>query len=126
VIIVPATAELFYEYFGDIPIAKPSMRAYFMMVDDKPAAVCGFIRMRGGRMLTFTEAKEGMYESHALSIIKFSKAILKIADDNNWVMVADRDTTQPRSAQFLAYLGFEFTEDGEYIRWPVSQLHSPT
>lgn len=115
---VPATAELFYEYYGDLPIKVPSMRAYFMVIDDKPVGVAGFIRIPGNRMFVFTEAKEGVLETYKLSVVKFGRAMLKIADKNGWTLVADRDRNLRTSGEFLAYLGFELI-DGEYVRWPV-------
>lgn len=124
--IVPATAELFYEYYGDLPDKVPTMRAYFLVIDDKLAGICGFIRRARNEMIVFTEAKEGVLENYRVSVMKFGKAMLKIADNNGWILIADRDKDIPTSGLFLAHLGFELDEDGEYTRWPVSQLHSPT
>jgi hypothetical protein len=115
--IIPATAELFGEYYGDLPFNVPTMRAYFLAIDDKPVGICGFVRRSKYEMVVFTEAKDGVLENNKLSVMKFAKAMLKIADLNKWTLIANRDEDIPTSAFFLAYLGFEQDEDGEYIRW---------
>lgn len=117
--IIPATKELFGEYYGSLPFEVPSMRAYFLQIDDKLMGVCGFIRLHGKEMMVFTEGKENVYEDHKLSIMKFAKAMLKIADEHKWTLVANRDESLPTSGLFLAYLGFKPDEFGEYVRWAV-------
>lgn len=115
--IIPATAELFHEYYGDLPIKVPTMRAYFLVLDEQLAGICGFIRLPDTRMFVFTESKAGVLENNRISVMKFGKAMLKIADANHWTLVADRDKDIPTSGLFLAHLGFELTESGEYVRW---------
>lgn len=118
--IIPATEELFHEYYGgNLPPVIPSLRAYFM-ADDKGQllVICGFIRKAKGVMMVFTEAKEGVLEDYKLSVMKFSKAMMKIADENSWILIADRDKDIPTAGLFLAHFGFKLDE-GEYVRWPV-------
>lgn len=122
--IVPATNKLFNEYYGDL-VVMPSLRAYFMEIDGKLLAICGFIRKSKDVMVVFTEAKDGVLEEYKLSVMKFSKVMMQIADNHDWILIADRDKNLPTSGQFLAHFGFELI-DGEYIRWPVLQPHSPT
>lgn len=117
--IIPATAELFGEFYGQLPFTVPTMRAYFLVIDDKPVGICGFIRIHGNEMGVFTEGKEGVLENNKLSVMKFAKTMLKIADVNNWTLVANRDETISTSGIFLAYLGFQPDEFGEYVRWAV-------
>lgn len=117
--VIPATAELFGEYYGELPFTVPTMRAYFLMIDNKPAGICGFVRLHGNQMMVFTESKDGVLENNRLSVMKFAKMMLKIADENRWVLIANRDETIPTSGLFLAYLGFQPDEFGEYVRWQV-------
>lgn len=117
--IIPATAELFGEYYGELPFTVPTMRAYFLVIDDKPVGICGFVRFIGNQMMVFTESKKGVLENNKLSVMKFAKAMLKIADANHWTLVADRDESLSTSGIFLAYLGFQPSEFGEYVRWAL-------
>ena len=115
--IIPATAELFGEFYGELPFQVPSMRAYFLEIDGKLVGICGFIRRYMNEMVVFTEGKEGVLENNKLSVMKFAKAMLKIADECEWVLIANRDETIPTSSVFLAYLGFRPLDSGEYVRW---------
>lgn len=117
--IIPATAELFGEYYGELPFTVPSMRAYFLEIDDKLVGICGFIRIYPNQMLVFTEGKDGVLEDNKVSVMKFARAMLKIADENKWTLVANRDESIKTSGVFLAYLGFQPGECGEYVRWAV-------
>lgn len=117
--IIPATAELFGGYYGELPFTVPTMRGYFLVIDDKPVGICGFIRLYGNQMVVFTEGKDGVLEHNKLSVMKFAKAMLKIADENKWTLVANRDESISTSGVFLAYLGFQPAELGEYVRWAV-------
>jgi len=117
--IIPATAELFGEFYGELPFQVPTMRAYFLEIDDKLVGICGFIRMTRDQMVVFTEGKEDVLVKNKLSVMKFAKAMLKIADENKWTLIANRDEDIPTSGIFLAYLGFEPCEFGEYVRWAL-------
>jgi hypothetical protein len=117
--IIPATAELFGKFYGKLPFAVPSMRAYFLIIDGEPVGICGFIHLWGDQKAVFTEGRGDVYENHKLSIMKFAKAMLKIADENKWTLVCNRDETLEHSGLFLAYLGFRPDEFGEYVRWAV-------
>lgn len=117
--IIPATAELFGQYYGELPFTVPSMRAYFLEIDGELVGVCGFIHLYGDQKAVFTEGKGDVYKNNKLSIMKFAKAMLKIADENHWTLVANRDEKLESSGLFLAYLGFRPDEFGEYVRWVV-------
>jgi hypothetical protein len=114
--IIPATNELFHQYYGNLPFAVPSMRAYFMEIDGELLAICGFIRRRGNEMLVFTETKNREPCKQKLSLMKFSKAMMKIADENGWVLMATPDADIPTANLFLEHFGFKLNENGEYIR----------
>lgn len=117
--IIPATAELFGEYYGELPFTVPSMRAHFLEIDGQLMGVCGFVHLYGSQYFVFTEGKGNVLEDNKISVMKFAKAMLKIADENNWTLVATRDESLPNAGLFLAYLGFQPSEFGEYIRWQV-------
>lgn len=117
--IIPATAELFGEYYSELPFTVPSMRAHFLQIDDQLVGICGFIRVSASKMVVFTEGKGNVLQDNKLSVMKFAKAMLKIADENKWTLIANRDTSLPSSGIFLAYLGFQPGECGEYVRWAV-------
>lgn len=118
--IIPATAELFGEFYGELPFSVPTMRAYFLVIDDQPVGICGFIRMYGNQMVVFTEGRGDVLTKNKLSVMKFAKTMLKIADENKWTLIANRDESLETSGLFLAYLGFQPSEEsGEYIRWAV-------
>lgn len=117
--IIPATAELFGQYYGQLPFTVPSMRAYFLVIDGELAGICGFVHYHGNQKVVFTEGKGDVYAANKLSIMKFAKAMLKIADQNGWTLVCDRDETLEHSELFLAYLGFQPNECGGYVRWAV-------
>lgn len=115
--ILPGTAELFGEYYGKLPFKVPSMRTYFLEIDGRLVGICGFIRRVGNQYMVFTEGKGAVLEYNKVSVMKFAKAMLKIADENHWTLIANRDETLPTSGIFLAYLGFQPDEFGEYVRW---------
>lgn len=117
--IIPATAELFGEFYGQLPFSVPTMRAYFLVIDDKLMGICGFIRLNGNMMAVFTDGINDVLNNNKLSVMKFAKSMLKIADENRWTLVAQRDESISTSGIFLAYLGFQPAEFGEYIRWAV-------
>ena len=89
------------------------------MDGDKPVGVAGFVRMSRTKMFVFTEAKGDVLANHKITVMKFAKMMLKIADENGWTLVATPDSDIPRAEYFLEHLGFEVDENGEYIRWPV-------
>lgn len=117
--IIPATAGLFGAYYGILPFTVPTMRAYFLEVDSNLVGICGFIRVTSDKMVVFTEGKGNVLEDNKLSVMKFAKAMLKIADENHWTLIANRDESLKSSGIFLAYLGFQPGECGEYVRWAV-------
>lgn len=117
--IIPATAELFGQYYGELPFNVPSMRAYFLVIDGELVGICGFVHLFGNQKAVFTEGKGDVYKNNKLSIMKFAKAMLKIADENKWTLVCERNRDLENSGLFLAYLGFQPDEFGEYVRWAV-------
>jgi len=115
--IVPATLELLREYYGDLAI--PTMRAYVLLDEDIPVAVAGFIRAKNGKMLVISEARDWVYTDHKLTVMKFAKMMVRIADEKGWILMADPSPDLPTSKKFILHFGFEINENGEYIRWPV-------
>jgi len=122
--LVPATKELLREYYGDTPL--PTIRA-FMVVDEaeKPVGIGGFVRMRDGRMMIFTEGREGVAEGNKKLVIKLGRLLIDIADKNRWTLVAIESELET-AERFIKHFGFELNSDGEYVRWPVLQQRSPT
>ena len=112
--IVPATQELLREYYGDKPL--PTVQAYVYLENGKPVGVAGFIRIGHNKRIIFSEAKPGVIERYNVTIMKFTRFLLQIADENGWTLVADPDESIPNAKNFLAHFGFKPGEDGEYIR----------
>jgi hypothetical protein len=119
VAIIPANEKLMREYYGNCPL--PTMRAFFLMEDDQPIGVFGFIRLPNGRRLAVSESKVVLRERHKLSVMKFARLMLKYADSKGWVLVAFPDETIERAPNFLKHFGFVPNEDGGYIRWHGQQ-----
>jgi len=113
--IVPATTELLTEYYGAPP--PITMRAYVLMDEERPVGVAGFLFRSSKVRVIFSEAKPEVFEHHKLWVMKIGRLLLKVADENNWTLVADPDKDIQSSGKFLEHLGFELDDRGEYVRW---------
>ena len=112
--IVPATTALLQQYYG---VQHPfTVRAYVVLDGDEPVGVGGFIRIRHNFMAVFSEAKPGEREKHKKTAVKFAQMLMKIADENEWGLLANPDCDIETAARFLERLGFHRNEHGEYIR----------
>lgn len=114
--ILPATGRLAAGYYGDAPI--PTMRAYFLVVDSEMIATAGFVRLGKGRQLAVSESKPGATKKYKKAIVKFARAMMKLADDNKWILTANADDSIPTAVEFLRRMGFVESEDGSFERWP--------
>lgn len=114
--IEPATEKMMREYYKDGPL--PTMRAYFLVVDEDIVGVVGFIRIGKNKFCMVSDSKAELRDKHKLAVMKFSKQMFKIADDNGWYLIAMADDEIERSPNFLEHFGFELTLDGKYERWP--------
>ncbi len=112
--IVPATAELLREYYGETP--RLTLRAYVILDGEKPVAVGGFIRIAHNYMAVFSESKEDEREKHKVTAVKFAKMLMHIADENRWKLFADPDCDIGTAKRFLERLGFRLNDAGEYVR----------
>lgn len=113
--IVPATQELLTEYYGAPP--PVTMRAFVLVEDDKPVAVAGFLYRATRERVIFSEARPEVFKHRKLWVMRLAKMLMKIADDNEWTLVADPDKDIQSASKFLEHLGFELQERGEYVRW---------
>lgn len=115
--VVPATEALLREFYGDKP--WPTMQAWIVMEDGKPITVGGFLRVRQNMRMLFCDTTDEARMAHKITAVKFTKMLLKIADEHGWTLIADPDANISTAPHFLEHFGFKPGLVGEYVRWPV-------
>lgn len=112
--IVPATAELLREYYGHDPLF--TSRAIVYLEEGKPVAIAGFIRMGSKTMIAYSESKPGFTQRNKRGVVLMVRAMMKIADDNGWTLVAQPNAELDTAEGFLQHIGFVRSDDGRFIR----------
>lgn len=114
--IVPATAELIDKFYDGKPL--PTMRAYVVLNgEDEPIAVAGFFYRTQKQRILFSDIKNNENAKHKVLTMRVAKKLMKIADENDWTLIAYPNPEIETATQFLSHLGFVPGENGEYVRW---------
>jgi len=111
--VVPATSDLWLEYFGDLPDSR--VRAFVALLDGVPVGIAG-IANRGTVLEVFSDIKPEL-RPYKLTIAKVARKIRGILQSTAKPAFAFASPDEPTADRFLRWIGFEQSDDRGLYQW---------